>query len=246
MAEPLRMARVPLDGAALVEVARRRGLPTRELDLGYTAHCALTELFGELAPRPFSLQPTTGRWQPVLGYTTADAKALRARAELGADPWLFERVVDWAELATKPMPSAWSAGQRLGFRVETVPVGRAAKAHAHHREGAEVDVFLLRCREAGEGVRVDREEVYRDWLTGQLARHGGARVTELRVEAYKRERFTRRTQGEGRRSHLSERPRVTFRGALEVTDPAGFDALLRRGVGRHRAFGLGMLLLSAG
>lgn len=246
MAEPLRMARVPLDGAALVEVARRRGLPSRDLDLGYAAHCALTELFGDLAPRPFALQPTVRRWQPVLGYTSADAAGLRARAELGADPWMFERVVDWAELATKPMPATWSGGQRLGFRVETVPVARAAKGYGQREAGAEVDVFLLRCREAGDGARVDREAVYREWLSGQLARHGGARVTELRVEAYKRERFTRRTQGEGRKSHVCEWPKVTFRGALEVTDPAGFDALLRRGVGRHRAFGLGMLLLSAG
>ena len=32
-------------------------------------------------------------------------------------------------------------------------------------------------------------------------------------------------------------------GALTVTDPDAFAALLARGVGRHRAYGYGMILL---
>lgn len=31
---------------------------------------------------------------------------------------------------------------------------------------------------------------------------------------------------------------------IRIKDPASFDALLRRGIGRHRAFGFGMMLLS--
>jgi CRISPR system Cascade subunit CasE len=34
-----------------------------------------------------------------------------------------------------------------------------------------------------------------------------------------------------------------LRGELTVADPDAFSALLARGVGRHRAFGYGMLLL---
>jgi CRISPR system Cascade subunit CasE len=37
---------------------------------------------------------------------------------------------------------------------------------------------------------------------------------------------------------------VSFRGEFNITDRDGFDQLLRRGIGRHRAFGFGMLLLS--
>jgi CRISPR system Cascade subunit CasE len=39
-------------------------------------------------------------------------------------------------------------------------------------------------------------------------------------------------------------PDVILAGELTVADAEGFLALLARGVGRHRAFGFGMLLLS--
>jgi CRISPR system Cascade subunit CasE len=43
---------------------------------------------------------------------------------------------------------------------------------------------------------------------------------------------------------MARRPDATFRGTLRVDDPARFAAAaLARGVGRHRAFGFGMLLL---
>ena len=58
------------------------------------------------------------------------------------------------------------------------------------------------------------------------------------------ETLLRRTQGERRTARPRLRkPDVTMQGALTVRDPPQFDALLRRGVGRHRAFGFGMLLL---
>ena len=38
-------------------------------------------------------------------------------------------------------------------------------------------------------------------------------------------------------------PDALFSGELTVHDPEGFAALIARGVGRHRAFGFGMLLL---
>ncbi|MEE8524028.1 MAG: type I-E CRISPR-associated protein Cas6/Cse3/CasE [Thermoanaerobaculia bacterium] len=42
---------------------------------------------------------------------------------------------------------------------------------------------------------------------------------------------------------VPERPDALLTGTLEVTDPDAFATLLARGVGRHRAFGFGMLLL---
>jgi CRISPR system Cascade subunit CasE len=44
---------------------------------------------------------------------------------------------------------------------------------------------------------------------------------------------------------VSEGPEATFHGTLEITDPVRFADLLARGVGRHRAYGYGMLLLRA-
>jgi CRISPR system Cascade subunit CasE len=80
-------------------------------------------------------------------------------------------------------------------------------------------------------------------LAGELARRGGAKLVVSRVEAQRRSILVRRTHGTARRSHLTERPDVLFGGTIEVTDAQAFPQLLERGVGRHRAFGFGMMLL---
>ncbi len=238
------MVRIPLDGQRLFEFARRRRLPAWDLDLGYAAHCALTELFGALTPKPFALLPSTGRVQPVLGYCTSDAEALRAQAQLGADPWLWQHLVEWRDLAAKPMPNTWRVGQRLGFSVRACPVSRAMRAHPKHVKGAEVDVYLLRCRAMEGEPAPSRDEVYQDWFRAQFTRFAGAQLDAVGIEGFQIERLARRDHPRDVRTTLKGRPDVTFRGALTVTDPAAFKALLTRGVGRHRAFGFGMLLLA--
>lgn len=242
MSGAMYMARIPFRGERLFAFAKRRGLKTWELDQGYAVHCALTELFGDDAPQPFALEPATGPIQPVLGYGPADAQRLREGAQLKADPWLWEHLVDWDNLAAKPMPAAWREGQRVDFTVRATPIARASKGHAKVREGAEVDVFLLRCW-AREGETVEREAVYAEWFHAQLARHGGARADALSVRSFQIDRLSRRHHAEDQRKTVPGRPDVTFAGTLTVTDPTAFAALLARGIGRHRAFGFGMLLL---
>jgi CRISPR system Cascade subunit CasE len=102
---------------------------------------------------------------------------------------------------------------------------------------------LARCWELGKDVLVDREAVYREWLADHLARQGGVTIRTSRVKAFQRARLVRRTQGAERQAHLAERPDVVLDGELLVADPADFAKMLARGVGRHRAFGFGMLLL---
>jgi len=46
-----------------------------------------------------------------------------------------------------------------------------------------------------------------------------------------------------RQSRLVGGPDVVLAGQLRVTDPQAFAQLLAKGVGRHRAFGFGLLLL---
>jgi CRISPR system Cascade subunit CasE len=65
----------------------------------------------------------------------------------------------------------------------------------------------------------------------------------VRIESFQVDRFARRHHREDVRKLVKGRPAVTFEGTLTVTDGEQFEALLARGVGRHRAFGFGMLLL---
>ena len=117
---------------------------------------------------------------------------------------------------------------------------------ANCRASPERDAFLheaLTHDDKGEMERTGRtrEAVYRDWLASKLAGCGGAILDteKTRLASFRRTRAVRKLH----RRH-SEGPDALMRGELEVTDSAAFGALLARGIGRHRAYGYGMLLLS--
>ncbi|MGB8930125.1 MAG: type I-E CRISPR-associated protein Cas6/Cse3/CasE [Anaeromyxobacteraceae bacterium] len=223
----------------LFALGRRRRLPLREADLGYLVHCATRELFGERAPSQFFVANERHGVAEVLAYTD------RSEAELAEDSRSATRdaldTVGVPQIRVREMPVSWRTGRALAFEVRACPIVRLSSASARYRKGAEIDAFLAAC--ARTDAPVDREQVYRDWLSVELERRGGVRARSVRVSAFQRERLLRRDHGRERRPHSVERPSVLFQGQLEVTDGAAFDALLRRGVGRHRGFGFGMLLL---
>lgn len=238
----LHMVRVALDAPVMVRWARQRHLPLWQLDEGYIAHCALDELFGPGAIRPFAMDDVAGRSWTVLGYASHSGEVLKDRARAAAEPELFARC-DWSQFVSKPMPAEWSIGARFAFRLRSCPVVRMNADGAHYRKGAEVDAFLAHCWSVGDGVVVDRAAVYVEWLRARLER-GGARLEKVEVASFRRARLLRRQQGGERTPSLVERPAVVFRGVLEIAEPALFGALLQQGVGRHRAFGFGMLQLA--
>lgn len=239
----LQMVSMVLDGQGLVRLGHRLHLPATTEDLGYLVHCLLGELFGDLAPAPFVVQPRRGPGIPVLGYSTASASSLKEVAQATATPDVWS-ACDWDALTSKPMPSTWTAGAEYAFSTRVCPVVRMGQAGAHHRKGAEVDSFLRRCWKVGEGVPVSREDVYVDWLREQVERHGGAGLVQAGLTGFRRARLVRRGHEAGRRSpHIAERPDATLDGRLKITGPDAFSALLARGLGRHRGFGFGMLLL---
>lgn len=243
IAAPLHMVQATLDSRALFRLPAILRVSRHRTDPGYLCHCLVKSLFGDRAPTPFHISNTAGRWVTVLGYSKDDANTLRELARATALPDAFQ-VVDWDGWASKAMPEQWSGGRTLAFDLRACPVVRKASAGPKHRAGAEVDVFLSACWEAGSpDVPVNREQVYRTWLAQQFQRHGGAKLLEMRMNAFKRTPLMRRTQGEKRSGRLCERPDAHLSGVLEVTDGDAFGHLLARGIGRHRAFGYGMLLL---
>jgi CRISPR system Cascade subunit CasE len=138
---------------------------------------------------------------------------------------------------------------QLAFEARICPVSRlsasSVRSASYGRRAGETDCFLSACLAAGTAVRVDREQVYVRWLARELARGGAAKMLSLRMLAFRRTRLLRRNHGTGRKTVFCERPDALIAGTLEVADPSAFAALLRRGIGRHRAFGFGMLLLKA-
>ncbi len=220
-------------------------------DLGYAVHWALVSAFGDAAPSPFVLRRETGRNIEVLGYARHDATELR-RAAHGGELGRAARAIVLASLGSKVMPTRWRVGSRLGFELRACPVVRMSSSGVHHRRGAEVDAFLAACRRSPDAA-VDRGAVYRAWLCRQFEGpgaegdrtcwQGGVRVLDVTMRRFRRARLFRREQGGERPGRRLERPDATLSGTLEVTDAGRFSRLMARGIGRHRAFGFGMLLL---
>lgn len=251
MTEALQMIRAEIN---VRDFQRWMGM-RRLQDPDHGMHCLLTECFGrELAPRPFrAIFPRGGSHGCLYGYGTADAEELRAAADLYADP-LQSRIIPTRSIDSKAMPAEWAAGKRLGFETRVRPVVRLERdtsripPHIQRsfkegglRPGKECDAFLWKAIQHPKGEMQDsREKVYRDWLAERLRRRGAAEldVEETKLVSFQRTRAIRR-----RHTRYSEGPDALMRGNLEVTDGDAFAELLAQGVGRHRAYGYGMLLL---
>ncbi len=240
------MLRAEFDQPSLLRFADRSGLNLRIADGGYILHAATRALFGDAAPRPFAVRDDRARRLTLFGYAPADHRELADRARALADP-LALAALDLDSLCAKPMPTAWRAGAVYRFTARVCPIVRIS-GRAGGAGPRETDAFLHRCIRVGPDVFVDRQAVYRDWLAAELARDGAARlprIDEVRLTRFQRQRLARRDRsGADSRLRPCERPDATLDGVLEVASPEAFAALLRRGLGRHRAFGFGMLLLS--
>ncbi|MFN8717768.1 MAG: type I-E CRISPR-associated protein Cas6/Cse3/CasE [Gemmatimonadaceae bacterium] len=217
--------------------ARERLLPTGE-DTGYAWHAVLSAAFGADVPKPFTWFPPRtregGSGGRLLCYSGHHLDVLRVRAEEFADP-LFLDILRMDDASVKSMPTRYAEGRAFGFRIRVRPTVRT---------GAGRDGQRARERDAFDpATGEERTVVYGRWLAAALARHGAA-MLDARAEALQLTSLLTRSRRDGhgqRRSTLG--PDVTYTGALRVENPALFAAVMARGVGRHRAFGFGMLLL---
>lgn len=265
----LHLVRTAINSVALQAFAARQG--AGDDDLGYALHLALRRRYGTAAPQPFRLLPgRDGTHDVLLGYAQA-LDALHAAdprraggaspdplpawdAAWGADEDSYLAAVFPLAFEAKPMPRAWGVGARYGFEARLRPVVRygpqvlAARKAAGAQGKTERDAFLvaLERRDAAGGDHhtdpLERDVVYRAWLEQRLL--PAAALDRLRLVSHRRIETVRAAGTSGARPRRRfEGPETVVEGVLEVADPAAFAALLARGVGRHAAFGFGMLLL---
>lgn len=260
MTHPVRthLVRTRVDLRALnVFAAHHRKLDD---DLGYALHLALRRRFGAHAPQPFRLMDLDGTPSGrvrLLGYC-ADPSALVM------PPGVPDPDADWSEhpalsevfpepFEAKAMPVEWRADTTLRFEVRLRPFVRlktgieapadrsGSRAHGF-RAGTELDAFLaeaLRNPERGalEQAGRTREAVYAEWLAARLG--DAATLREATMTTFRRSTVIRG----GRRN---EGPEAVMSGGLTIRNGPAFADLVARGIGRHRAFGFGMLLLRPG
>ena len=232
----LQMVRAEINGREF-----QRWMGSRRLqDPDHAMHCLLKECFGELAPKPFRLiMPRDGNnrrtvrlWAGRCGGAARGGGHLR-RASASADYSFSEGRQQGNAFGMDSRASVW--GLRRGY----APTVRKARGSGRHND--EQDVFQHRADTYPKGeMPFSREQVYGEWLAGLFERCGGAalELEQTRLVAFQRVRSFRKLH-----SRYCEGPDAVMRGNLVVSDPAAFAQLLARGIGRHRAYGFGMLLL---
>ncbi len=229
---------LPVERAKLAALAAKRGTIPPSGDLGYALHQALNETFGDGAPKPFHF--TNDFDVPLLAYSQHEESALqelamRQRQEVPA--WtLASEALGFASMQVRPLPENWTQGASYRFSVRTRPVCRIAR-HQERGLPRECDVFLRAVTSKPEGIAwIDKQDVYSAWFKEQIP-DAAATLKSVAISRLSR------TQVYRRGSPSLAGPDVTFSGILQAGDPAVFRDWLRRGVGRHRAFGFGMILL---
>jgi CRISPR system Cascade subunit CasE len=234
----LYLVSLPVDRVKLAGFAAKRGTIPPSGDLGYALHQALNETFGEGAPQPFHY--SNGFDGPLVAYSQHGEAKLR---ELSA--WQRKEVAAWAlasealgfaSMRVWALPENWPAGTHYRFSVRTRPVCRVAH-NLERNLPRECDVFMRAVATKGDGARwLDKHDVYDAWFREQIP-EAAATLKSVRISRLGKTQVYRKGA-----PNLAG-PDVTFSGVLQAGDPALFQDCLRRGVGRHRAFGFGMILL---
>ena len=210
--------------------------------------------------RTLAALESRGGMLDLFGYTRVPVDTLQSLAQLADDE--LRATINWEGARSRPMPSRWPKDLRLRFDLRACPVRRIMKPVTTRerpnlpattiRKGKEVDAFQVAAARASAGSELPtRDQVYIEWLGERLVpkperRQAIALVpNSVRVEAYRSVRLLRRPRGEnGRRCpQWLTRPDVRYTGLLDIVSSDTFSDLLASGVGRHRGFGFGMLLL---
>jgi CRISPR system Cascade subunit CasE len=266
----LHIVRMVLGARPILRLLPRRWRD-HDVDPGAMLHAGLANLFATsdahatVPMQPFTIDDklTEERRDPehvfLLAYSSLAERELGERM----GPLRAELLASFATLAVPEI----AAGTRVSFRTRVCPTVRTKEPGPEGTErlakSRELDAWLAerlphwRTEPPSQwtepfDVHADRERVYTAWLDRELssprpdagiprapAELIGAQLVELRREPFRRTPPT--TVRPSRRP--PERPNAVLEGTLRVVDAEAFRALLARGVGRHRAFGFGMLLV---
>ena len=201
-----------------------------------TAHCLMAESFGKAQmPKPFAIKTrlTNGTLQgTALAYTCITAEELRKVAEQH-QKLAHSAVMDPRTIMTIPVPDQWSEGHSIRFEIRIRPTKRSSSRDAEHPK-SELDIYL------GSAENASRAETYCQWLSESMWRQGGLQATPLSMVMTK---FAMRRVRRQNPSQRTTGPDATITGDATVVNPERMRSALADGLGRHKAYGYGMLLL---
>lgn len=239
---PLTLLQLRPDLPRLLRWLQASGQPQLRHDMGYALHAAAKACLGDLAPKPFLLDEREAGAPLLVGYVPAAAAGLQRAAQLSSAEPAAAEALGLADLRCRELPGDWRAGERFRFSLRAAPIVRS---RARGTGYPEVDAALHPKHAPDDST--PRDAAYGHWLAEQLARDGAAVLESHQLRRFALHQGLRRqARGAGavRGARGTWLPDAFLQGQLRVQDPAAFHRLLARGVGRHRAFGFGCLLLA--
>ncbi len=201
-----------------------------------TAHCLVTESFGRAQmPKPFVIKTrvTDGALKgTILAYTPLSTEELRAIAHHN-QRLAHSAVLDPSTINTVGVPDQWVEGQSIHFEVRVRPTKRTSSREPQN-PNTEQDIYL------GSTENSSRAETYCQWLSQLMQRQGGLQpIPETMAMIH----FARRRVRRQNTSKWTAGPDATISGVGTVINPDRMKLALAEGLGRHKGYGYGMLLL---
>ena len=254
---PLRLVSLIADTPTLLRQTRLAAEGVAEPR--YAVHAAFRRFFGaEHEPLTFYVEPSRDYRTLIRAYSCLRLAELEKLAATHLSRLIAHNGIDAAALMpfrfgmseeTRVVPLA--TGMRVMFALRCAPLrtGRPRDGSGPRGTLREADAFAadrraLLARLSGEAVPIlerqailaeARRACYRAWLVERLL---GCRLEEFALDRFQIEQVLRGTAGQRRTWRL---PVADVRGILVIEDAADFRALLLGGIGRHKAYGLGML-----
>ena len=194
-----------------------------------------------MVPQPFRMLFTRGAdYGTLYGYVNADIESIRQAFSMFADP-LQAQIIPSHSWNAKTMPNEWKPGTMLGFETRVRPVHKHAIEDPEY-PNVECDslVHAVYHVEGGHDKYHGRENVYIQWIREQLERNGAVKLLE---EATKLVSFQINRAYRALDTRHIDGPDATIRGTFSVMDSDAFNHVLKKGIGRHKSYGYGMVLL---
>ena len=210
--------------------------PTAVLKQLEAYHALVTELFWpDVSCYRFVGMMQEQKEARLLLYTPQPPDEMRDRVQIFASP-LQLGCLDLDGMESKAMQQRfWRPGMRMGFEVTVRPMMRPKG-----RRRGEVDVYRIAQRKSSRW-HLSREDAYRAWLADEMGRRGGVTVEKSEVSQYRI--YPDRNDGIESDGPLRPGPRVVMQGILAIGCPESFQTMLRRGIGRYRTYGYGLVQL---
>ena len=206
------------------------------LDTGLAMHVLVSSVFPKGSVQPYRvIVPQRKVVGAFYAYTKAAPDELAEIASTAIGPDSAD-VFNLDAMRSRPLPNV-AVGQRIGFDVRIRPTkrGRGHEADAYLMNGREWAMQKPPHKENGESAPT-REKVYADWFAQRL--QGAAELRACRIA-----HFMQNRAAFGRNRNAINLPDATLHGDMTISDPAAFHEKLIAGVGRHKAYGYGMILL---